>query len=151
MNSDPNMILTADNWIEAVPYIGDYPVRPHRILHNDSYYAPAGIYEIEDEADAGFAFRPGWDGQDGSDAIYFHFSDRPALGEVRERIASLLVSSWLVQDRDDAPRFGLGDEPGSIRTPWGTIPAGVVFAPSENEDADAPWENLRAALRQHVH
>lgn len=144
---NPNMILTQDNWIEAVPYLGDYPVRPHRILNNDSYCAPAGFYEIEDEAYAGFAFQPGWGGVDGEDPIYLHFSDRPTLGEVRERIASLLVSSWLVQDRGDASGFHLGGEPGSIRTPYGTIPASVVFAPSENDDADAPWDNLDAVLR----
>lgn len=144
---NPNTVLTAENWIEAVPYLGDYPVRPHRILNNDSYCAPAGFYEIEDEVYAGFAFQPGWGGVDGEDPIYFHFTDRPALGEVRERIASLLVSSWLVQDRGDAAGFHLGDEPGSIRTPYGVIPASVVFAPSENEDADAPWDNLDAVLR----
>lgn len=146
MNPDPNTILTADNWTEAVPHIGDYPIRPYKVLAADHYYAPPGFYEIEDEANAGFAFQPGWDGQDGGDAVYFHFVDRPTVGEVRERIASPLISSWLVQDRDDASRFFLGDEPGSIRTPWGTIPARVVFAPSENEDADAPWDNLNAIL-----
>lgn len=146
---NPNTVLTAENWIEAVPYLGDYPVRPHRILNNDSYCAPAGFYEIEDEADAGFAFQPGWGGQDGGDAVYFRFSDRPALGEVRERIASLLVSSWLVQDRGDAGGFYLGDEPGSIVTPYGVTPARVVFAPHPlvDKDSDEPWENLEVLLR----
>lgn len=144
MNPDPNVTLTAENWIEAVPFIGDYPVRPYKVLAADHYCAPAGFYEIEDGADAGFAFQPGWSGQDGGDAVYFHFSDRPTLGEVRERIASLLVSSWLVQDRGDAGRFFLGDD-GSIEAPWGIIPADVLFAPRGDID-DAPWENLNAIL-----
>lgn len=149
MNPNPNMTLTAENWIEAVPYIGDYPVRPYKVLAADHYCAPPGFYEIEDEIDAGFAFQPGWDGQDGGDAVYFHFADRPTVGAIRERIASLLVSSWLVQDLGDGTKFFLGEEPGSIRTPYGVIPADVLFAPPspENEDADAPWDNLDALLR----
>lgn len=147
MNS--NTVLNAENWTEAVPHLGGYPVRPYKVLAADHYCAPAGFYEIEDEVYAGFAFQPGWDGQDGGDAVYFHFSDRPTLGEVRERIASLLVSSWLVQDRDDANAFYLGEEPGSVVTPWGTIPPYVIFAPHplEDKDADEPWENLEVLLR----
>ena len=140
---NPNTVLTAENWIEAVPHLGGYPVRPYMVLVEDFYYAPPGFYDREDA----FFFQPGWGGVDGSDPILFRFEDRPTLGEVRERIASLLVSSYLVQERDDATRFGLGDEPGSIITPWGTIPARVVFAPSDNEDADAPGDNLDAILR----
>lgn len=140
---NPNTVLTAENWIEAVPLLGGYPVRPYMMLVEDFYYAPSGFY---DRGDA-FLFQPGWGGVDGNDPVLFRFEDRPTLGEVRERIASLLVSSYLVQEQDDATRFGLGDEPGSIITPWGTIPASVIFAPSENEDADAPWDNLDALLR----
>lgn len=140
---NPDTILTADNWTEAVPYLGNYPVRPYMVLVEDYYYAPPGFYDREDE----FLFQPGWGGVDGNDPVLFRFEDRPTLGAVRERIASLLVSSYLVQDRGDASRFFLGDEPGSIRTPYGVIPADVLFAPSKNEDADAPWENLNAILR----
>lgn len=143
MNPDPNTELTAENWTEAVPHLGGYPVRPYMVLVED-YYAPPGFY---DRGDA-FLFQPGWGGQDGDDPIAFRFEEKPTLGEVRERIASLLVSSYLVQDRGDASRFFLGDEPGSIRTPWGTIPASVVFATrlDQDEDADAPWDNLNAIL-----
>lgn len=140
---NPDTILTAENWTEAMPLLGGYPVRPYMMLAEDFYYAPSGFYDREDA----FLFQPGWGGVDGSDPILFRFEDRPTLGEVRERIASLLVSSYLVQERDDATRFGLGAESGSIVTPWGVIPARVVFAPSDNEDADAPWDNLDAILR----
>ena len=143
---NPDTILTADNWTEAVSLLGGYPVRPYKVLAANPYCARPGFYEIEDEADAGFAFQPGWSGQDGGDAVYFHFSDRPTLGEVREAIASRLVSSWLVQDRGDAGRFFLGDEPGSIETPWGAIPAYVIFARRSTVGDDAPWENLQAVL-----
>lgn len=149
MNPDPNIILTAENWIGLTSCLGGYPVRPYKVLAADPYYAPPGFYEIEDEADSGFAFQPGWDGQDGDNATYFHFSDRPTVGEVRDRIASLLISSWLVQDRDDATKFALGAEPSSIVTLYGVIPASVVFAtrPDQDEDADAPWDNLASVLR----
>ena len=145
MNPDPNTILTADNWTEAMPRLGGYPTRPYMMLAEDFYYAPPGFYDREDA----FLFQPGWGGVNGSDPILFRFEDRPTLGEVRERIASLLVSSYLVQERDDAPRFGLDDEPGSIRTPYGVIHAAVVIAPHplEDKDVDEPWENLEVLLR----
>ena len=145
MNPDPNTVLTHDNWTEAVPHLGGYPVRSYMVLVEDYYYAPAGFY---DRGDA-FLFQPGWGGQDGSDPVAFRFEDRPTLGEVREHIASLLVSSYLVQDRGDAPRFHLGEEPGSVVTPCGVIPASVVFAtrPDQDEDADALWDNLASVLR----
>lgn len=141
---NPDTILTAENWTEAMPLLGGYPVRPYMMLVEDFYYAPSGFYDREDA----FLFQPGWGGVDGSEPVLFRFEDRPTLGEVRERIASLLVSSYLVQERDDAPRFGLGDEPGSIVAPWGTIPADVIFAPHplEDKDRDEPWENLDAVL-----
>ena len=68
------------------------------------------------------------------------------MARVRDTIASLLVSSRLVQDRGDAPGFFLGDEPGSIASPWGIIPDYVIFARNNNIYNDAPWENLRAIL-----
>lgn len=141
---NPDTVLNAENWTEAVPHLGGYPVRPYMMLVEDFYYTPPGFYDREDA----FLFQPGWGGVDGNDPVLFRFEDRPTLGEVRERIASLLASSYLVQERDDAPRFGLGDEPGSIVAPWGTIPADVIFAPHplEDEDRDEPWENLDAVL-----
>lgn len=145
MNPDPNKTLTADNWTGAMPPLGSYRVRPYMMLAEDFYYAPPGFYDREDA----FLFQPGWGGVDGSDPISFRFEDQPTVGAVREKIASLMVSSYLVQERDDAPLFHLGDEPGSIRTPYGTIPAAVIFAPHplEDKDVDEPWENLEVLLR----
>lgn len=139
---NPDTILTAENWAEAVPYIGGYRVRPHMVLVEDFYYAPPGFYDREDA----FLFQPGWGGVDGSDPVLFRFEDRPTLGAVRGRIASLLVSSCLVQERDDAADFFPGDEPGSIGSPWGVIPSYVIFARRNTVDDDAPWENLRSIL-----
>lgn len=141
MNTN-DLIVDPFRWDEIGPLLGGYPLRPYKVLAADPYYAQPGFY-WNDEV---IAFQPGWDGQDGGDAV--HWADaRPTVAEVRERIASLLVSSWLVQDRDDANAFYLGDEPGSIVTPYGITPVGVLFAPSENEDDDAPWDNLDAILR----
>lgn len=39
-----------------------------------------------------------------------------------------------------------GGEPGSIVTPWGVIPAEVIFALRGSGCDDAPWENLNAIL-----
>lgn len=127
-------------WDEVGPLLGGGILRPYEELRRMPYYAPPGFYAD----DTVLAFQPGRDGQDGEDAIHWR-SSRPTVAEVREQIASLLVSSWLVQDRDDASRFFLGDEPGSIITPWGTVPARVIFAPRKGNDM--PWENLDAILR----
>ena len=142
MNTN-DLIVDPSRWDEIWPLLGGYPLRPYKVLAADPYYAQPGFY-WNDEV---LAFQPGWDGQDGGDAVHWAEA-RPTVVEVRERIASLLISSWLVQDRDDASRFFLGDEPGSIVTPYGTIPASVVFAtrPDQDEDADAPWDNLNAIL-----
>lgn len=39
-----------------------------------------------------------------------------------------------------------GEEPGSIVTPWGVVPAEAIFAPRGSGCDDAPWENLNAIL-----
>lgn len=138
---DNDRIVDPSRWDEIISLIGGYDLRPYKVLAADHYYAPSGFYENGEV----IAFQPGWDGQDGGDAVYWAGA-RPTVAEVREKIASLLVSSWLVQDRDDAHLFRLDDEPGSIVTPWGTIPAYVIFARNNNIYNDAPWENLRAVL-----
>ena len=127
-------------WDEVGPLIGGGILRPYEELRRMPYYAPSGFYADEQV----LAFQPGWDGQDGGDAVHWYAPNWPTVGQVRERIASLLISSWLVQDRDDAGRFFLGDEPGSVETPWGTVPARVIFA--RRKGPDAPWENLNAVL-----
>lgn len=133
-------------WDEVGPLLGGGILRPYEELRRMPYYAPPGFYAD----DTVLAFQPGWDGQDGGDAIHWR-SSRPTVAEVREQIASLLVSSWLVQDRDDASRFFLGDEPGSIITPWGVVPARIIFA--RRKGNDAPWENLASVLADvdHAH
>lgn len=128
-------------WDEIGPLLDGGVLRPYGELKRMPYYAPPGFYADGDV----LAFQPGWDGQDGGDAVHWYGPGWPTVAEVRERIASLLISSWLVQDRDDASRFFLGDEPGSIRTPWGTVPARVIFAPRKGNDM--PWENLDVLLR----
>ena len=141
MNTN-DLIVDPFRWDEIGPLLGGYPLRPYKVLAADPYYAQPGFY-WNDEV---LAFQPGWDGQDGGDAV--HWADaRPTVAEVRERIASLLVSSWLVQDRDDAGGFFFGDEPGSIVTPWGVIPPYVIFAPRGSREDDTPWENLEVLLR----
>lgn len=134
-------------WDEVGPLSGGGILRPYEELRRMPYYAPPGFYAD----DSVIAFQPGWDGQDGNDAAHWYAPDWPTVGQVRERIASLLLSSWLVQDRDDAGQFFLGDEPGSVETPWGTVPARVVFAPRKGNDM--PWENLNALLADvdHAH
>lgn len=127
-------------WDEVSPLLGGGILRPYGELKRMPYYAPPGFYAD----DTVLAFQPGWDGQDGGDAVHWYGPNWPTVAEVRERIASLLISSWLVQDRDDAGRFFLGDEPGSVETPWGVIPARVIFAPRKGNDM--PWENLNALL-----
>lgn len=137
-----NNSITVDpsRWDEIGPLLDGGILRPYEELRRMPYYAPPGFYADEQV----LAFQPGWDGQDGGDAVHWYGPNWPTVGQVREKIASLLVSSWLVQDRDDASRFFLGDEPGSIITPWGTVPARVTFAPRKGNDM--PWENLRAVL-----
>lgn len=137
-----NMIVDPDNWDEVGPLLGDYPLRPYNVLARDHCGAQPGFYENEEV----LAFVPGWGGIDGGDAVYFHFADRPTVAQIRDGIASRLVSSWLVQDRDDAADFYLGND-GSIEAPWGIIPADVLFALRRGvvED-DAPWENLSSIL-----
>lgn len=143
MNTVENRIVDPSQWDEVGPLLGGGILRPYAELKKMPYYAPPGFY-----ADEGvLALQPGWDGQDGGEATHWYGPNWPTVAEVREKIASLLVSSWLVQDRGDAGGFFLGEEPGSIVTPYGVTPADVLFAPSENEDADAPWDNLDAVLR----
>lgn len=137
---DNDRIVEPSRWDEIAPIIGGFTLRPYEELRQDPDYALPGFYAGENI----LAFQPGWDGQDGEDAV--HWNSRPSVAEVRERITSLLVSSWLVQDRDDANKFLLGDEPGSIASPWGIIPDYVIFARNNNIYNDAPWENLRAVL-----
>lgn len=126
-------------WDEVGPLLGGEILRPYEELRRMPYYAPPGFYAD----DTVLAFQPGWDGQDGGDAVHWYGPNWPTVGRVREKIASLLISSWLVQDRDESGFF-LGDEPGSIVTPWGPIPARVIFA--RRKGPDAPWENLNAIL-----
>nr|DAV97425.1 MAG TPA: hypothetical protein [Caudoviricetes sp.] len=136
-----NRIVDPSRWDEIGPLLDGGILRPYEELRHMPYYAPPGFY-----ADEGvLAFQPGWDGQEGQDAVHWYGPDWPTVDQVREKIASLLISSWLVQDRGDAGRFFLGDEPGSLETPWGVIPAHVVFAWRKGNDM--PWENLDAILR----
>lgn len=134
-------------WDEAGPLLGGGILRPYEELRHMPYYAPPGFYADEQV----LAFQPGWDGHDGNDPVHWYGPDWPTVGQVREKIASSLLSSWLVQDRDDAGGFFLGDEPGSLETPWGVIPARVIFAPRKGNDM--PWENLNALLADvdHAH
>lgn len=135
------MVVDPDNWGDVADLIGGYPLRPYNTLAANHYSAPSGFYE-NDEV---LAFVPGWAGIDGGDAVYWEAA-RPTVAQVRDAIASRLVSSWLVQDRDDASEFYLGND-GSIEAPWGIIPADVIFAPRRGTiEDDAPWENLRALL-----
>jgi len=127
-------------WDEVAPLLGGGILRPYEELKRMPYYAPPGFYAAEDV----LAFQPGWDGVDGEDAVHWYGPHWPTVAGIREKIASLLISSWLVQDRDDANKFLLGDEPGSLEAPWGTIPARVLFA--RRKGNDAPWENLNAVL-----
>ena len=140
MNTN-DLIVDPSQWDEIGPLLDGGILRPYEELRRMPYYAPPGFYADEQV----LAFQPGWDGQDGGDAVHWYGPDWPTVGRVRERIASLLVSSWLVQDRDDAGQFFLGDEPGSVETPWGVIPARVIFAPRKGNDV--PWDNLDAILR----
>jgi len=133
-------VVDPSQWDEIGPLLDGGILRPYEELRRMPYYAPPGFYADEKV----LAFQPGWDGQEGSDPVHWYAPDWPTVAEVREKIASLLVSSWLVQDRDDAGRFFLGDEPGSVETPWGTVPARVIFAPRKGNDM--PWENLNALL-----
>lgn len=127
-------------WDEVGPLLDGGILRPYEELKRMPYYALPGFYASENV----LAFQPGWDGQDGGDAVHWYGPGWPTVAEVRERIASLLLSSWLVQDRDDAGGFFLGEEPGSVGTPWGVIPARVIFA--RRKGNDAPWKNLAAVL-----
>lgn len=127
-------------WDEVGPLLGGGILRPYKELRHMPYYAPPGFYAD----DTVLAFQPGWDGQDGGDAVHWYGPQWPTVGQVQEKIASLLISSWLVQDRNDANKFLLGDEPGSIAAPWGVIPARVIFA--RRKGNDAPWENLASVL-----
>lgn len=140
MTNVNNIIVDPSRWDEIGPLLGGEILRPYEELRRMPYYAPSGFYADEQV----LAFQPGWDGQDGNDAAHWYAPNWPTVAEVREKIASLLISSWLVQDRDDAGGFFLGDEPGSLETPWGVIPAHVVFA--RRKGNDMPWENLNAVL-----
>lgn len=131
-------------WDEVSPLIGGFTLRPYAELQKDPYYALPGFYAGDRDGFPVLAFQPGWDGVDGEDAVHWK-APWPTVAQVREAIASSLMSSRLVQDRDDVARFFLGDEPGSIGTPWGIIPPYVIFARRPNPD-DAPWENLRSVL-----
>lgn len=134
-------------WDEVGPLLGGGILRPYEELKRMPCYAPPGFYAAEDV----LAFQPGWDGVDGEDAVHWYGPHWPTVAEIREKIAGLLVSSWLVQDREDAARFFLGDEPGSVETPHGVIPARVLFA--RRKGLDAPWENLASVLADvdHAH
>jgi len=132
-------------WDEVGPLIGGFVLRPYGELRDDPYYALPGFYAGDRDGFPVLAFQPGWDGVDGEDAVHWK-APWPTVARVREAIASSLLSSWLVQDRDDAADFFPGDEPGSIGTPWGIIPSYVLFARPNTVGDDAPWENLRAAL-----
>lgn len=140
MNTVENRIVDPSQWDEIGPLLDGGILRPYEELRRMPYYAPPGFYADEQV----LAFQPGWDGQDGCDAVHWYAPDWPTVGQVREKIASLLVSSWLVQDRDDAADFYLGND-GSIEAPWGIIPPHILFAPRPGAD-DAPWENLRSIL-----
>lgn len=133
-------IVDPSRWDEIGPLLGGGILRPYAELKRMPYYAPPGFYADGDV----IAFQPGWDGIDGGEAPHWYGPHWPTVAEVREKIAALLVSSWLVQDRDDAGGFFLGDEPGSVETPHGIVPARVVFA--RRKGNDAPWENLAAVL-----
>ena len=135
--NDDELVVDPSRWDEIAPIIGGFTLRPYADLQEDPYYALPGFYADGET----LAFQPGWDG---GDAIHWA-SPWPTVARVRDTIASLLVSSWLVQDRGDAAGFFLGDEPGSIATPWGSIPPYVIFARRPSPD-DAPWENLRSVL-----
>ena len=135
-----NLVVDPSRWDEVGLLLGGGILRPYEELRRMPYYAPPGFYAD----DTVLAFQPGWDGQDGNDAVHWYAPDWPTIDQVREKIASLLVSSWLVQDRGDAGGFFLGDEPGSLETPWGVIPAHVVFA--RRKGNDMPWENLASVL-----
>jgi hypothetical protein len=139
MTNVNNIIVDPSRWDEIGPLLGGEILRPYEELRRMPYYAPSGFYADEQV----LAFQPGWDGQDGNDAAHWYAPNWPTVGQVREKIASLLISSWLVQDRDESGFF-LGDEPGSIVTPWGPIPARVLFV--RRKGPDAPWENLNAIL-----
>ena len=142
--NDNDRIVDPSRWGEIAPLIGGFALRPYEELQNDPYYALPGFYAGNRDGFSVLAFQPSWDGVDGEEAIHWK-APWPTVAEVRAAIASSLLSSWLVQDRDDAAGFFLGDEPGSLGTPWGAIPPHVIFAPRGNPD-DAPWENLRAVL-----
>lgn len=132
-------------WVEVSPLIGGFTLRPYEELQKNPDYALPGFYAGERDGYPVLAFQPGWDGVDGEDAVHWR-APWPTVAEVREAIASSLLSSWLVQDRDDAADFFLGDEPGSIGSPWGLTPSYVLFARRNTVGDDAPWENLRAVL-----
>lgn len=146
MTNVNNIVVDPSRWDEIGPLLDGGVLRPYEELKRMPYYAPPGFYAD----DTILAFQPGWGGQDGNDAAHWYAPNWPTLGEVRERIASLLISSWLVQDREESGFF-LGDEPGSIVTPWGPIPARVIFA--RRKGPDAPWENLASVLADvdHAH
>lgn len=144
MTGKDDGVIDPSRWDEVGPLVGGYPLRPYEELREDPYGALPGFYAGERNARIILAFQPGWDGVDGGDAVHWKAESGPTVAQVREAIASLLISSWLVQDRDDAPLFRLGDEPGSIESPWGVIPARVVFARRPGDDA--PWENLNEVL-----
>lgn len=99
--SNNNLIVDPSHWDEIAPFIGGYPVRPYEGLHRDCYNAAPGFYAGESLGRPIIAFQPGWDGVDGDGAVYWGPS-RPTVAQVREAIASRLVSSWLVQDRDES-------------------------------------------------
>lgn len=137
-----NMIVDPDNWDDIAPLLGGYDLRPYNVLATGHGCARPGFY-VNDEV---IAFVPGWGGIDGDGAVYWYDPPRPTVAQVRDGIASRLVSSWLVQDWDDAADFYLGND-GSIEAPWGIIPADVIFAPRRGAvEDDAPWENLAAIL-----
>lgn len=143
-----NPIVDPARWDEVGPLLGGYPLYSYEELRRDPDGALPGFYAGERDGEPVLAFQPGWDGIDGGEVPHWYGPGWPSVEQARDRLAGLLVSSWLVQDRDDANKFFPGDEPGSIAAPWGTIPAHVLFAPRKGDDA--PWENLAAILAAHA-
>ena len=130
---DMNLPFALCRWDEVAPLLGGYDLTEG----TPDAFAAAGFYADADT----LYFLAGWGGRDGDEIAW----DRRTMtvNRICVDIASLLVSSWLVQDHDDAVVL-LGDEPGSIEVDGRTVPASVIFAPTSEEDS--PWENLRREL-----
>ena len=104
-------------WDEVSPLIGGFTLRPYAELQKDPYYALPGFYAGERDGFPVLAFQPGWDGVDGEDAVHWK-APWPTVAQVREAIASSLLSSWLVQDREGG-HDGRARNPEEHRAPQG--------------------------------